>query len=105
MQNQPGPAIKSVLLDYLNPIWPMTFLKSLRNNHWRVSLELMVLFMLQITVLFSTALMLAQDTSLTQPGISLALNNHHGGCAWILPLTRLRIGNRNSSNRYQYRNR
>jgi hypothetical protein len=48
----------------------MTFLKSPRNNHWRVSLELMVLFMLQITVLFSTALMLAQDTSLTQPGIS-----------------------------------
>jgi len=75
MQSQPSPASKTVLLDYLSPIWPITFVKSLRNNHWRVSLGLMVLFMLQVVVLFSTALMLAQDTSFTQPGISLALDN------------------------------
>ena len=67
-------ANQSVLLDYTSPLLPAAFVLSIKNGHWRVSTSITVFALLKLAVLFSTALLALQTTTLAKQDVPISLD-------------------------------
>jgi hypothetical protein len=71
-------AERSVLLDYISPILPSALWSAIRNRHWRVSGAILVLGLAKLAILFSTGLLVVQETLHTETDRLIALKKLTG---------------------------
>jgi hypothetical protein len=74
-----SPAQKTVLLDYVSPLLPTSFFLSLTNAHFEVTASIAIFALLKAAVLFSTGLLVLQNTTLRHQNAILSLDRGGSG--------------------------
>lgn len=66
LRNGPAPATTTILLDYISPTFPLTFVQAFKNKHYSVLVSAVGIILLKLTIVFSTGLLVLEPTSLTR---------------------------------------
>lgn len=70
----PSSASKSVLLDYVSALMPVAMFRSLRNQHFFVSLAILGTILLKILIILSTGLLSLSQVAMIEPSTKLRLS-------------------------------
>ena len=79
MRNGVANAERSVLLDYVSPMLPVTLWCALRASHHTVTLSVMVFVLLKITMVVSTGLFVSEPTDVPNSAASLLTTTSFDG--------------------------
>ena len=75
MSKGPAAAQRSVLLDYVSPMLPVAWYRSLRNNHSAVSASIAIAMLLKLTIVVSTGLITLSREAVLRDRVALTTVN------------------------------
>lgn len=73
LQQQPTPASKTLLLDYITPSLLEGFVNSLRSSHWPVAIAISNSLLIKLLTVASTGLLVLQKTTTVVPSCQLTV--------------------------------
>ncbi|OJD33860.1 uncharacterized protein BKCO1_27000101 [Diplodia corticola] len=75
LRTGPSPAEKSILADYISPMFPVVVLDSFRRRHWAILISSFAVVLLKLTTAFSTGLMILEPTQMVAENIEFRLSS------------------------------